>query len=143
MKKYTNESVVQDWVCTLPFMQQALLMTAMRGPDGLPKYNTTKNIVRYIRGAVLKPAGQITGNDNTFMWINYGVFDQFRKEFYNSVDEYPIHFYMHLVHAAEVIAYGHPSLLISRAWYMFYAEACSGFHMNPESREEMYKRLSI
>lgn len=27
-----NKSVLQDWVCDLPFMQQALLCVALRGP---------------------------------------------------------------------------------------------------------------
>ena len=32
-------NVLQDWVSDLPMMQQTVLLTAVRGPDGLPKYH--------------------------------------------------------------------------------------------------------
>lgn len=57
MKKQLSESVLQDWVHDLTFQMQALLLTAMRGPDGCNKHNSAKEVVRYLRGSVLKPAG--------------------------------------------------------------------------------------
>lgn len=69
MKSNIIESVLHDWVHTLTFQMQALLLTAMRGPDNLPKHNSAKPVVRYLRGAVIKPAGNWSGNnDNDFMW---------------------------------------------------------------------------
>ncbi len=48
-----NRSVLQDWVHNLPFMQQTVLLTAIRGPDGIAKYGATKNILRWLRRCVL------------------------------------------------------------------------------------------
>lgn len=46
-------NVVQPWVSTLPLMQQTVLLTAIRGPDGSPKYGSTKMLVRWFRRCVL------------------------------------------------------------------------------------------
>ena len=142
-KKKMSESVLHDWVHSLSFQMQALLLTAMRGPDGSNKHNSAKVIVRYLRGAVCKPAGNWSGfNDNDFMWGDYNVFENNAACFWDDHDEYPHHFIMHLVHCAEVIAYKHPDLRISTRWKQFYLEACKSFHMIPETSDQMDERLN-
>lgn len=143
-KNFQNETVLHDWVCSLTFQMQALLLTAMRGPDENNKYNAAKAIIRYLRGTVIKPAGNWSGlNDNDFMWGDYGHFlNKYVKEFWQDHDEYPHHFIMHLVHCAEVVGYKHPDSAISNLWLMFYSEACSAFHMKPETEIEMDNRLN-
>jgi hypothetical protein len=139
------ESVLHDWVHTLTFQQQALLMTGMRGPDGMPKHCPAKMIIRYLRGIVLKPAGQWSGlNDNDFMWGDYEHqrFDEARHEFFNDHDQLPHHFIMHLIHCAEVVGYKHPDDVISFYWRTFYDRACHEFHMESETEEAMDKRLN-
>lgn len=49
-----QRSVFQDWVLERPFMMQSVLMTAVRGPDGVPKYSSVKFLVRYYRRSVLQ-----------------------------------------------------------------------------------------
>jgi hypothetical protein len=49
----TPKSVVQGWVSRIPLMQQTVLLTAIRGPDGSPKYGPTKLLVRWLRRCVL------------------------------------------------------------------------------------------
>ena len=166
MKRETNEFILHDWLGKLPFQQQALLMTAMRGPDGCPKNNSAKDIVRFLRGVCLKPAAEmnITKNDpNDFMWFAYEmqVNDFFNEDkevnkflppvnvFYNSMamfwddhDAYPHHFIMHLLHSAEVVAYEHPSREMREYWQMFYLKGCEAFHMNAERSEQMNQGLN-
>jgi hypothetical protein len=48
-----TKSVLQDWVSDLTFMQQSVLLTAVRGPDGTPKYHPSKFIVRWFRRSIL------------------------------------------------------------------------------------------
>ncbi len=68
-KSQHRESVLHDWVCDLTFQMQALLLTAVRGPDENNKYNAAKAIIRYLCGVVIKPGGEWGGkNDNDFMW---------------------------------------------------------------------------
>lgn len=142
-KKQMNETVLHDWVCGLPFQMQALLLTAMRGPDENNKYNAAKAIIRYLRGAVIKPAGDWRGNNNNdFMWGEYEKFYIFSNTFWQDHDEYPHHFIMHLVHCAEVVAYKHPNIRVCEHWLRFYNEACKSFHMQPETEKQMDKRLN-
>lgn len=155
-KKTLNESVLHEWVHRLPFQMQALLLTAMRGPDENNKYNAAKAIIRYLRGAICKPAGDWNGtNNNDFMWGEYRryfksakgkegehPFSYYGELFWQDHDEYPHHFIMHLVHCAEVVGYKHPDEGIKMFWRRFYLDACNAFHMNKETEEEMDKRLN-
>lgn len=49
-------SVLQDWVQELPMMQQSVLLTAVRGPDSLPKYHPSKFLLRWYRRCILLSA---------------------------------------------------------------------------------------
>ncbi len=142
-KKKLKESVLHDWVHTLTFQMQALLLTAMRGPDENNKYNAAKAIIRYLRGVVIKPAGDWhRRNDNDFMWGEWGEFPKSAKAFWVDHDEYPHHFIMHLVHCAEVVGYKHPQAGVRFIWTRFYLDACESFHMRPETEQQLDRRLS-
>lgn len=166
MKKENSESVLQFWVTFLPFTQQALLMLALRGPDGLPKHTSAKKILHYLRGVVIKPAYPDFHLEDGFMCIDYGEnqnneivgikdpsvnelrpfgwkFNKVAKHFFADVDSLPHHFLMHLIHAAEVIGYNHPDADIASVWCQFYGEACLSFHMIPESKRELNQRLKF
>lgn len=45
--------VTQEWVHRLPFMQQTVLLTAVRGPDGIRKYHPCKDLLRWFRRCTL------------------------------------------------------------------------------------------
>ncbi len=142
-KKYPTETVLHDWVCELGFQMQALLLTAMRGPDENNKFNAAKALIRYLRGVVIKPASNWSGlNDNDFMWGDYSQFESYAETFWQDHDEYPHHFIMHLIHCAEVVGYKHSDKDIREYWLHFYYNACESFHMRMETEYEMNKRLS-
>lgn len=142
-KTRQSESALHEWVHSLPFQMQALLMTGMRGPDGCNKHNAAKVIVRFLRGAICKPAGDWDGkNNNDFMWGDYLVFPAYTKDLFDDPDSYPHHFIMHLIHCAEVIGYKHPDIKIAHAWEWFYQKAAKCLHMAPETRDEMDLRLN-
>lgn len=142
-KSKHSESVLHDWVHTLTFQQQALLMTGMRGPDGSNKHNPAKEIVRFLRGAICKPAGDWDGlNNNDFVWGDYEVFNICAKSFFDDPDAYPHHFIMHLIHCAEVIGYKHPDIQIRHNWNWFYLKACKSLHMISETMADMDTRLN-
>ena len=48
--------VLQAWVGEIPMMQQTVLLTAIRGPDGVSKYNSCKMLLRWYRRCVLLSA---------------------------------------------------------------------------------------
>lgn len=143
MKTKSTESVIHDWISELPFQQQALLMTGMRGPDNSSKHNIAKFIIRYLRCVVLKPAGNWNQtNNNNFMWGEWQLFEGYTNDFWDSHDEYPHHFIMHLIHCAEVIAYKHPVIGMRILWHNFYIQACDSMHMQAETEKAFDNRLN-
>jgi len=160
-------SVLQAWVQKLTFMQQAVLMTAVRGPDGIPKNHKAKLLLRYFRRSflivcftgepILDPTdqggGSFTGpslppidpnsehtaeEDELLMW------EQMRelgREYLSCVDEIPHHFHLHLTHAAEILGYKHPYANVRAFWNWFYLAAVNDMHFFPESEALMDTRL--
>lgn len=55
-KNLEGMSVVQEWATKIPFMQQSVLMAAVRGPDGLEKNHISKQLLRYLRRSFLYSA---------------------------------------------------------------------------------------
>lgn len=49
-------TVLQPWVEDLTMMQQSVLLTAVRGPDALPKYHPSKFLLRWYRRCLLLSA---------------------------------------------------------------------------------------
>jgi hypothetical protein len=144
--------VFQDWWLLLPMQQQSILILACRGPDGIGKFHPSKQIVCMYRASVLKAAylGRAMnvdeGVNTTFMTLrnfsNDSIWQQMLTVFYGCVDEIPHHYYMHLLHGAEIIGYHHPSPLFRRRWLSFYHAGCADIHVMPESEEQMNLRLS-
>lgn len=144
-------SVLQPWVMELPLMQQAVLLTAMRGPDGIRKDHTVKVLMRWYRRGVLLSAfharafldpyeddgGSFTGPLRRPDHIERYVGDYLRH-----VDELPHHFQLHFMHGAEILGYKHPDDYVREFWYAFYQSIVADAHLSPEPVEKMDKRLS-
>jgi hypothetical protein len=142
-------SVLQDWVETLTLMQQSVLITAVRGADTLPKDHVSKYLLRWYRRCILVSAfercvitdpedprgGSFTGP------IEGGTLDQVASSYLRGIDEVPLHFHLHLVHAAEILGYKHPLDAIRAWWESFYAAAVRDMHLAPEAEEDLDKRL--
>lgn len=141
--------VVQEWVFDLPLMQQTVLLTAVRGPDGLAKYHISKYLIRWYRRCVLISAFDrcviIDPHDprgGSFLGpIGEVGLDELASKYLCSIDEMPLHFHMHLVHAAEILGYKHPDTRISKWWKEFYFAAARDLHFNPESEQDLDCRL--
>lgn len=152
--------VTQQWVHSLALMQQTVLLTAIRGPDGIGKYHTSKYLLRWFRrcvllsamdGAVLdNPAhtggGSFTGPSYEARirpvgeeW--YEAMDRVVDEYLRTLDGLPHHFQMHFMHAAEILGYKHPDLTIRTWWRNVYWRLVNDLHLHCETEEELDKRL--
>lgn len=146
-------SVQPDWCRALPLQQQSVLLLAARGPDGIPKTHPCKRLQRAYRACVLLAAyeggqmewGQGHGH-NTFMGLDEFANDRTWTEgvvsgFFDTVDELPHHFLMHLVHGAQILGYKHPDPRFRQRWNAFYLQAVKDMHLQPESEAAMDIRL--
>lgn len=155
------KSVLQNWVMQLPFMQQGTLLTAIRGPDGVPKFHKCKPVIRWYRRCVLRSAfdgaefrNPLAPGGGSFCGPVKDDFDtgpaariwqvqiQFCADDYMEArDELPHHFQMHFMHAAEIVGYKHPDQAIRDWWATLYVRMAHAMHVWPESVFEMDKRL--
>ncbi len=151
-------SVVQEWVSGLTMMQQSVLFTAVRGPDGIPKYGSIKMLLRWYRRCILKssflgivmtdpvtPDGgsflgaSLEGDDDADPWTDRMLIhvNQYMKD----LDGIPHHFQLHFLHSAEILGYKHPDPVIRFWWAILYARLAHDMHLHPETAEEMDARL--
>lgn len=167
----------QMWVCTLPIMQQSVLFSALRGPDGLRKDHPVKVFMRWYRRCVLLSAfdqraltdplapggGSFTGPlplghtpvyprdhwlDTDEAYANHyhtacrSALALATDEVFRAIDEMPHHFWLHLVHGAQILGIHHPEPWIRSTWQQFYIRACDDMHMVGEADWAMNDRLS-
>jgi hypothetical protein len=163
----SSGSVLQPWVEQLTMMQQSVLLTAVRGPDGLPKYHATKWLLRWYRRCILRSSflgtilpDPVVSDGGSFLGASVGVGDDTKAQlvwnltsdwrpamhervtdYLQALDEVPHHFQLHLMHAAEIVAYKHPDVEIRLWWLQVYERLVHDMHLWPETEAEMDKRL--
>jgi len=136
-----SNSVVQPWLaehCT--WKMQTVLLTSFRGCDGAYKNDVGKVFTRMMRATVLKNADPTT----TFFPENMNGREAWKPElerFFTDMDHYPVHWFMHLLHAAEIVGYKHPDSEISEFWENFYARGCYELHVTRETEDALDNRL--
>ncbi|MFA6327345.1 MAG: hypothetical protein WCX15_00515 [Bacilli bacterium] len=132
------KSVVKEWLSNdnISRKQQTVVLSSLRGCDGQSKYDLSKKLTRQLRSAILYNAAAA---DTTFMRDTMTL-EEVRKLAEDS-DKYPIHYYMHALHACEIIGFKHPDNEI-REWFNgAYLIMVDALHLKPETEEECDYRL--
>jgi hypothetical protein len=151
-KSQRRISVQPEWCLSLPLQQQSVLLLASRGPDGIAKTHPCKRVQRAYRACVLIAAyeGHLLewgeGNGcNTFMGLdefaNDVAWPAIVDSFFQTHDDLPYHFLMHLLHGAEILGYKHPDTNFRNRWRNFYLRGVHEFHLNFETETQMDARL--
>lgn len=154
-----NKKATQDWLGDLSIMQQSVILSAIRGPDGIRKYHPCKPIIRWFRRCVLISAfenrsilnpyeiggGSFTGPSVRLTEVRDDEWEDAIKEpldeFIISRDELPFHYTIHFMHAIQILGYKHPDKRIAKWWNMVYVRIVNSLHLNVETEEEMDIRL--
>ena len=136
----TPNPVFHEWVLELPWKMQSVLMTATRGPDNF-RYPNVKVVNRWIRKQLFHDADP----SNPFIDL-YGDPDITDDIFLDTIEhelEYvTVHYFGHLVHALEIIAFMHPYLTVRGPASVLYEELCSRIlHLPGEVYEDFMRRL--
>lgn len=138
-------SIVRTWVAELPPRMQGVLLTAIRGADTSPREAAIKTLARYYRATVIHGL-----NDDPKTFLKLCDYEQpsarrnvqeLMEEVLKDHDAHPHHYLMHLIHAAQIVGAFHPVEECAGVWEFFYVRFCIKFHMNPESVEDLKKRL--
>jgi hypothetical protein len=138
-----TKSILQDWVSELGLRQQGVLLTAVRGCDTAAKEGISKKLVRAFRAEILNAHVGDPKKSSTFIEpFEEEEIEEMAVEFCRDLDPYPLHYVLHLAHAAEVLGYYHPQMDTAAAWRTLYLTVCRKFHMNPETKEQLDARLN-
>jgi AraC-like DNA-binding protein len=140
------------WTEELTFMQQAVLIASVRGPDGIRKDHPVKVLCRWLRRSFMKSAflhiempDPYTSDGGSFMGPckseEVRDLDHAVELYLRTIDELPHHFQLHLMHAAEILGYKHPNEFTRNWWHQFYLSIVNDAHLFPESEEQMDTRL--
>lgn len=135
------KSILQDWVSDLGLRHQGVLLTAVRGCDTVQRDDPVKLIARALRGEMLEPhCGDISKSASFMHRYEADELTKLFTAFSKSFDHYPLHYVMHLIHAAEIVGYYHPTR--GGFWRGFYVLMCSKLHMTSETKAELDHRLN-
>ncbi len=141
------KSVLQDWVMELPLREQGTLLTCVRGCDLEPKswtstgvaYSAGRRLTAFIRWAFMNPADPREPDSQEGAFMMSTPPNPFKPSEFGHLPE---HWYAHAMHALEVIAYRHPIDAVGMAAYAMYEKMVHNLHLQPETKEQMIKRLS-
>lgn len=165
---FIRHSALQDWVMDLSLMQQSVLMSAIRGCDGLPKRHKSKAILKFYRRSILisafdgkalndpftKGGGSFTGPiaDLAIDEWPIGAFTEYdarcsflqkvADDFVDSRDELHAHYQIHMMHGFEIVGYKHPEEAIRDYFNAIYNRLAKAYHLWPETEKQMDLRLS-
>ena len=143
-------SVQPEWCRKLPLQQQSVLFLGARGPDGVAKKHACKPICIAYRGCVFlagKYGRLLKWGERADTFMSLDVFaDEEKwaeavKQFMDNRDELASHYLNHLMHGAQILGFKHPDARFRKRWHEFYLTMVAGHHLNPETEEEMDKRL--
>lgn len=131
--------VLQDWLEQIPIRMQSTLLLSLRGPD-THRCPEVKKVQRWLRGLTFKPGNP--DNVAEFMMDVEGVPDLYEKgalayELYYCTQ----HFYSHLMHGLEVIAYRHPEFRQANKALVLFNGMATSMHLMPETCEQFETRL--
>jgi hypothetical protein len=139
-----KQCILQDWVLNLPGLRhQGVLICAIRGCDTAPKDDISKSLARCLREVILNTFVGDSAKAKTFIEkVSDRELQDRMHQFLHSLDQYPLHYVMHVIHAAEIIGYfSKDNGLTVIRWEQFYYKACHKLHLYPETKEQLNTRL--
>ena len=138
-------SIIQDWAAELGLRHQGVLVSAIRGCDGLPREDASKWLVRFYRACLLKAHVGDPAKAASYMEWPESPAEAYEKRvifFEGGLDHYPTHWLTHFIFAAEIMGYYHPTEWIRIFWNNTYNKLVHKLHFHPETKEELDFRLN-
>jgi hypothetical protein len=121
-------SVTQSWVRALPWKQQSILFSGLRGPDTM-RCLAVKGMSRWMRAVSQENA------DPSKPYMDSRRLPD-ALDVMEELEHLPTHFVHHFADALAVIAYGHPDAGTRECAYEFHALVAEElFHFIPEPPE--------
>ncbi len=137
-----NNFIIHPWAMKLGLRHQGVLLSAIRGPDGLHKNDPIKILHRYYRGILLiSHSGDPKKAASFMMAMDEDQFEHIMADVLRSIDHYNIHYLLHFAHACEIAGYKAGPENYGPLWLQFYKRLVKKLHLNPETEQELDSRL--
>lgn len=104
----------------------------------MPKEDPSKALIRALRSVILHSFNRQPSSFIDF--VDDNVLRERMVAVLKSLDHYPAHYIMHVLHATEIIAYKWPAPE-AIVWLWFYKKLCKCMHVNPETEKQLDARL--
>jgi hypothetical protein len=139
-----HNSVLQEWVMALPKREQGTLLTCVRGCDLTPKLpldSLERRLVSALRAAFMNPADprEVDYEPGSFFTSKPPDPATWKA---SELGHYPLHWFSHVMHSAEILGYRHPDRETSSVWYAIYKKLAHSLHLKIETKQDMIERLS-
>ena len=132
-------SVLQPWLEEIPIRMQSTLLLSLRGPD-THRCPNIKAVQRWMRGLTFRPGNP--KNVHEFMAKDSEVPHlEEKNDLARELEFTTPHFYSHLMHGLEVLAYRHPLPSVRFIAYKLFINMCGLFHLDPEIEPVFEARL--
>lgn len=139
----TRQPVMRGWTTELPLRHQGVLVSSIRGCDGAPKVDPSKRLSVMIRRAILNPADEReTSHKGGFFGFDHEALERGVHDFCGSMDQYPLHYVTHLMHAYQVIGHKNPDPAFRAYFDLVYSMMVHKMHLNVETVQDMDARLT-
>lgn len=129
------------WFNDLTWMKQGVLMSCIRNCDSVISEGPYKILARGVRSCCIKSA-QTKGSFNARRPNPEKLLKASVDLVEDYLDNLPIHFVAHLMHASEVIGYCHPDVNIAETWSKIYKMIVHELHLNVEHYIDFNNRLA-
>lgn len=142
-RHHVGKSVVRPWLANhCSFKEQAVVLSALRGCDGIQKEDVSKKFTRKLRSIMFYPAMVNVMSEEVDKYMKTVLEPSDLEKLVKNLDHYPMHWVMHFAHAAEIVGYRHPIAAIAEYWRtVYYRIVREGLHLNPETIEQLDQRL--
>jgi hypothetical protein len=133
---------LRPWVTSLGLREQGTLVTGTRGCDLAPKMpldSIERQLTAYLRWLVGTPYDEREVDSTVGCFMRSAPPDRVWKP--SELEHYPLHWYVHLMHAFEVVGYRHPDLHHRHWCLVIYNRLVHAMHLTPETESEMATRL--
>jgi hypothetical protein len=130
-------TVLQKWMLDIPIKMQSTLILGLRGPDthACPE---VKKICRWLRSLSFLP-GDPTNVPQFMGEMPDRIIE--KSPINKELEFCTQHFYIHLMHALEVVAYRHPDPKIASHAYLLMGGMCHLLHLESETHLQFEFRL--
>lgn len=127
-------SVLKPWVARLPWKEQSVLISGMRGPD-IGRTVHLQAMTRWLRAVLQHNA------DSTTDYMK-GMLLPRIAELAESLEFTTVHYFCHLLHGLEIVGYRGPLGEDADVAREYYLGLVAAVHLQPESAAQMKIRLA-